>query len=321
MDSSSRSEPRVSTAADPSPIHRRDRAVVWVLALTLVLNLAVAMAKVAYGQWANVLSIKADGFHSVTDSANNVIGIVAIALAGRPADSGHPYGHQKFELLAAGAIGLSLLTMAWEVAKSAVLRLTGHATEAPQIGVGAFVVLVVTLIVNFGVARYERGQGERLNSSFLLSDSAHTRSDVLVTIAVLLTVAFVKLGFPMLDVFAALGVAGFIAWAGVGVLRHNLNPLADAAQLDRAHIERIVCDVPGVASAHKIRTRGTPGHVYVDLHVQIAPHLDVVRAHRVTHWVIDAIKKSMPGVGDVVVHTEPARPEQPYKPLPDEIAH
>jgi cation diffusion facilitator family transporter len=300
------------------PRHR-DRRAVRVLLVTLLLNLAVASAKVGYGRWAHVLSIEADGFHSVTDAANNVIGVVAIVLAGRPADSGHPYGHQKFELLAAGVVGLSLLTMAWEVAKTAVLRWTSGSTDVPHIGPGAFVVLVVTLLVNLWVARYERREGERLHSGFLLTDSAHTRSDVLVSLAVLLTVVFVKLGYPALDVVAALAVAAFIAWAGIGVLRHNLDPLADAAQLDKQEIERIVCAVPGVASAHKIRTRGTPGHVYVDLHVQIAPHLDVVRAHRVTHWVIDAIQREIAGVQDVVVHTEPARPEQSYKPLPEDV--
>lgn len=302
------------------PPSQRDRRAVRVLLITLLLNLAVALAKVLYGRWANVLSIEADGFHSVTDAANNVVGVVAIVLAGRPADSGHPYGHQKFELLAAGVVGLSLLTMAWQVAKTAVLRWTGGGAELPRIGPGAFAVLVVTLLVNLWVARYERKEGERLQSRFLLTDAAHTRSDVFVSVAVLLTVVFVKLGYPALDVVAALFVSGFIAWAGIGVLRHNLDPLADAAQLDKQQIERIVCNVPGVASAHKIRTRGTPGHVYVDLHVQIAPHLDVVKAHQVTHWVIDAIQGEIAGVRDVVVHTEPARPEQRYKPLPEDVA-
>jgi len=59
-----------------------------------------------------------------------------------------------------------------------------------------------------------------------------------------------------------------------------------------------------------------PGSIYVDLHIQVAPHLTVVDGHRVTHWVIDAIKHSFSGVRDVLVHTEPARPDQPYKPMP-----
>lgn len=292
-----------------------------VLYLTLVLNLAVAALKVSYGYFADVLSLRADGFHSLTDAANNVVGLVSISLASRPADRGHPYGHHKIELLAAGLVGVTLLVLAYDVLKSAIVRLLYESSyELPQIGGGAFVVLGFTLLVNMGVARYERLQGEKLGSSFLLSDAAHTRSDVLVTCGVLLAVLFVRLGFPVLDLVAAIAVAGFIAWAGIGVLRHNLQYLADSAQIERESIETIVLRVPGVAGTHKIRTRGTPGAIYVDLHIQIAPHLDVVRAHRVTHSVIDAIKQSIPGVIDVLVHTEPARPGQHYVPLPDDGA-
>jgi divalent metal cation (Fe/Co/Zn/Cd) transporter len=100
------------------------------------------------------------------------------------------------------------------------------------------------------------------------------------------------------------------------VLWRNLGYLTDAALADPRNIERLVLEVPGVASAHKIRTRGTPMRVYVDLHIQIAPALTVVDAHRVTHWVIDAIKRGLPEVVDVMVHTEPAAPDAPYRPMP-----
>jgi cation diffusion facilitator family transporter len=168
------------------------------------------------------------------------------------------------------------------------------------------------------IAGYERRQGERLDSPFLLSDSAHTRSDVLVTIGVMITVALVELGYPKLDVITAFGIAGFIAWAGIGVLRSNLGYLSDTAMMDATVVEAVATKVPGVASAHKIRTRGAPGAIHVDLHIQIAPHLNVVQAHRVTHWVIEAIKREITGVTDVLVHTEPAAEGEPYNPLPDE---
>jgi cation diffusion facilitator family transporter len=177
-------------------------------------------------------------------------------------------------------------------------------------------VLVVTFLVNVFVATYERRMGERLNSPFLLSDAAHTRSDVLVTFGVLVTAVLVQLGYPRLDAVAALPIAGFIAWAGIGVLRNNINYLADARAVDTGIVERAVLAVPGVASTHKIRTRGAPGAIHVDLHIQIARHLDVVEAHRVTHWVIESIKREVPGVMDVLVHTEPAAPGQPFNPLP-----
>jgi cation diffusion facilitator family transporter len=289
------------------------RRVIWI---TLALNLAVAAAKIAYGTAANALSIQADGFHSLTDSANNFVGLFGVWLASRPADEGHPYGHHKFEVIAAGIVGLSLLAMAFEVARGAVERLSGGPAVLPTIDAGAFVVLLSTLAMNLGVARWEHARGRALESPFLLSDATHTRSDVFVTLGVLLTVVFVRSGYTVMDVLSAFAIACFIAWAGIGVLRENLGYLADSVVLDPKKIVEVVCDVPGVASAHKIRTRGMPGSVYVDLHIQIAPHLTVVEGHQVTHWVIDAIRRRFSGVRDVVIHTEPARPEQPYKPLP-----
>ncbi len=296
----------------------RQRAIRRVILLTFALNLAVAGAKITYGTIANALSIRADGFHSLTDSANNVVGLIGLWLAARPADRGHPYGHHKFEVVAAGIVGVSLLLMAFDVARGAIQRLFEAGSALPTIDAGAFIVLVVTLAVNSFVATYQRRRGEQLESVFLVSDAMHTRSDVVVTLGVLVTVGLVQLGYANADLIAALVISGFIAAAGLSVLKKNLGYLADAALLAPEHVAKIVLGVGGVAGTHKIRTRGSPGKVYVDLHIQIAPHLDVVRAHKVTHSVIDAIKAGIPGVHDVLVHTEPARPEQPYPPLPDE---
>jgi cation diffusion facilitator family transporter len=290
------------------------RRIIW---LTLALNLAVALAKIVYGSWSSALSVRADGFHSLTDAINNLVGLVGVALASRPADAEHPYGHAKFEILASGVVGLSLLGMAYDVIANGIARIHGGA-PAPKLDGGVFLVLALTLAVNFGVSRFERRRGEELGSAFLLSDAAHTSSDVLVTLGVMVTMAMVALGYPRLDVLAAFVVAGFIAWAGVDVLRSNLRYLADHRALKPEVIEQVVLKVPGVAGAHKIRTRGSPGAIHVDLHIQIARHLDVVNAHRVTHWVIDAIRREVPGVTDVLVHTEPAREGQPYNPLPAE---
>jgi len=298
----------------------RARGIQRVLVWTLALNLGVAAAKIGYGHAVHALSIRADGFHSLTDSTNNLVGLGGVWIASRPADAGHPYGHHKFEVLAAGVVGLSLLGMAFDVAKGGIDRLRGLPAPLPEIGPAAFAVIVVTLLVNVCVARWERRRGIELGSVMLESDALHTISDVLVTLGVLVSVALVRAGFPLVDVIAAIGVAGFIAWAGIGVLRTNLGYLADAARLDPAPIIAVARTVPGVAGAHKVRTRGMPGSIYVDLHIQVARHLTVVDAHRVTHWVIDAIKREFPGVRDVLVHTEPAEPGLPYPPFPPDDA-
>ncbi len=294
----------------------RTRAVRRVIWITLALNVAVAASKIAYGRFANALAIQADGFHSTTDSVNNIAGLIGIWMASRPPDEGHPYGHHKFEIVASVLVGLSLLAMAYDVVYGAVGRLMGKGTALPHIGVGAFVVLGVTLVVNVFVAAYENRRGKELDSTFLVSDATHTRSDVLVTLGVLVASVLVGLGYAVFDVVAAGVVAVFIAWAGISVLRHNIGYLADAARVDESRVRAIVLGVPGVAATHKIRTRGVPGSIYMDLHIQIAPHLDVVQAHQVTHWVVDALKEGIAGVANVTVHTEPAGPDEPYPPLP-----
>jgi cation diffusion facilitator family transporter len=297
----------------------RARAVRRVLLLTLVFNVVVAALKLAYGTWTDALALVADGFHSLTDGSNNLVGLAGVWLSSRPPDQKHPYGHHKVEVLAASIVGASLLLMAWEVLSGALERFqSGGGTS--RVDLGTALVLLLTLVVNASVARYEARRGRELDSAFLLSDAAHTRSDILVTVGVMLGAGLVYLGLPWADPVAAVCVAIFIVIAGVSVLRQNLDYLLDAAPLDEAVVQKLACGIAGVASAHKVRTRGAPHAIHVDLHIQIAPHLDVVQAHQVTHWVIDAVKQGIPGVLDVVVHTEPAREGEPYPALPHDMA-
>lgn len=287
----------------------RVRRVRFVLIVTLGLNVAVAAAKIAYGYLAHALSIRADGFHSATDGLNNVVALIGIWIASRPPDRGHPYGHRKFEFFAATLIGLSLLFVAVDVLRDALGRLAGTA-PLPDIDATAFWILGVTWAVNLFVAVYEARMGRKLKSPVLESDASHTRSDVLVTAGVLTAVIFTRLGYPEIDVVAAIVVAGFVAWAGAGVLRQNVAYLADAAPLDAEHVLEVVRRVPGVLSAHHVRSRGAPGHVFVDLHIHIPPHLNVVEAHDITHRAMDTLRQQIPGIADVTIHTEPALPDE-----------
>jgi cation diffusion facilitator family transporter len=298
---------------------RRGLEIRRVLFVTLLLNLLVAVAKLVYGTLTHTQSLRADGFHSLTDGTNNLLGLVSVWWSLRPPDKEHPYGHQRMEVIAGSVVGASLILVAWEVASGAIARWGGDAAP-PQPDVGSVAVMLVTLLINVGVARYEARKARQLGSAFLESDASHTASDVLVTLGVLLTLAGVWLGLHWLDSVAAVVIAAFILATGVRVLLRNVDYLMDAAQVDEERVRAIARAVPGVASAHKVRTRGAPGAIHVDLHIQIARHLDVVQAHEVTHWVIDAVKREIDGARDVVVHTEPAADGAVYPELPERMA-
>lgn len=284
-------------AQDPSP--RAVRRVLWI---TLALNLAVAAAKLAVGVLVRSISMVADGFHSLTDSASNVAGLVGISAAARPPDEDHPYGHRRFETLAALLIGGLLALTAWEVFKSALERLTTGTT--PQATPLSFVVMGTTMAVNWAVSTYERRRGETLGSQLLLADATHTRSDIYTSFAVLASLGATRAGFPQLDLLAALVITAFIGRAAFGILRENAMVLADAAVLPREEVARVAQAVPGVESVHKIRTRGHPRAAHADLHVQVRADLRLDQAHVIGHMVSDRLRREL-GIRDVVVHVEP----------------
>jgi cation diffusion facilitator family transporter len=294
-----------ATATSPGGGHdeARWRGVRAVLLVTLALNLAVAGAKVVVGYLFGLLSLTADGIHSTIDGLNNVVGLVAVASASRPPDVDHPYGHRKFETFAATGIAFFLVVAATGLIREAFERRQGGAT--PETGLITYAVAIGTIAVNAGVTRYERRRGRELRSEFLVADAAHTASDVLITVAVIAAMVAVDLKVSSFDFYAALGIAALILFTAGKLALRGLGVLSDQVAIDVREIERIVRAVEGVRACHKIRTRGPQGHVFADLHVQVDPEASVREGHRIAHLVVDAIRREIPGVQDVVTHLEP----------------
>lgn len=279
---------------------RRVKGVLWAV---LALNLAVAVAKLAVGWLTGSVSITADGYHSVSDGASNVVGLIGVAWASRPTDTGHPYGHRKYETLAAVGIAALLFLVAFNVGREAVERLLKPAV--PEVTAASFAVMLATMAVNITVMRYERGEGRRLGSEILLADARHTRSDIVVSSSVLATLVAIRLGAPVLDVITAFMVAGFIAWAGLNVLRENMEVLADRAPVSEHDIQTICRQVSGVRECHRIRSRGRPDDIYIDLHVLLERQLSLEQAHDIASRIEHGLKQHIHGVRDVTVHIEP----------------
>lgn len=280
------------------------RRVLWVV---LVLNAAVALAKLVVGWMSSSISMVADGFHSLTDGASNVVGLIALSIARRPADADHPYGHRKFETLAALIIGALLALTAWEVLESCFerLRLGGEPEASPL----AFAVMLVTIAVNLAVSSGERRAARRHESRLLHADSVHTRSDVYSSLAVVASLIAARLGFPHLDLIAAVLITLVIGRAAFEILRDSGMLLTDTAILPAERIEAIALEVPEVVSVHKIRSRRGPRGGHADLHVQLPGDLPLEEAHEIGHRVADLLRREL-GVPDVLVHVEPPEPRE-----------
>jgi cation diffusion facilitator family transporter len=293
----------VNPAAGLDP-ERRYLAVSRVLIRVLLLNVSVAFAKIAFGYASGAISILSDGFHSLTDSASNIVGLIGVKAAGRPPDADHPYGHRKYETVAAAAVIVFLLLVVVEVLRNAFNHLSGRAAPL-EISLASFVVMLVTVSVNLVVIVYEGRAAERLASEVLMADAIQTQGDLWTSITVIVALAGARFGLPILDPLAALVVAGFIGYSGYQIALATTGILSDRIVIADTDLERVVIGVPGVLGCHQIRTRGSADHVFLDLHVWLPPEMPLIDAHELSHVVKDRLMARYPQIADAIIHIEP----------------
>ncbi len=269
----------------------------------LFLNLAVAVAKLIYGRRSGAIAITADGVHSLLDASSNVIGLVGIAVARRPPDANHPYGHRKYETFAALGIATMMFFGCQHLAIEAFERL--REPRIPQVSLAGFVVLISTLLVNLAVVWIERRAARRLESELLLADATHTASDLLASLVVLASFAAALWGIAWADVAATVVVLVLILRAGLHILMGTLSTLSDERRIDPHLVESAALEDPEVLEAHNVRSRGPGDDIHLDLHILVDPRMAIAEAHAIGHRVERRLRERWPGLTDVVVHVEP----------------
>jgi cation diffusion facilitator family transporter len=281
----------------------RTQEIRQVLIFVLVLNWLIALAKVMVGYWTDVNSMLADGFHSFSDGSSNIIGLIGIWVAAKPKDREHLYGHKKYETFASVGIAILLILVCNNILHGSIERFFNLVT--PDVNIYSFGIMLITIIVNVGVATYEYRKGKQTNSDILISDSMHTGADILTSFSVILALVAVKLGYPIVDPIGSVFIALFIAYAAFRILRESCRVLCDTVILDIKEIKKVVKEVKGVIDCHKIRSRGRIDDIHIDLHVLLKKDMHIDEAHNISYEIESEIKKKFPGVTDVLVHLEP----------------
>ncbi len=277
---------------------------IWVLWIIMGLNFGVAIFKIAIGTIANSGSIIADGYHSLSDGSGNIVGIVGLSIAGRPIDNNHPYGHKKFETISSMIIGMLLFVVGSKVAFNSITNIIHPKT--PEISMISFIVMISTLIVNIFVVIYERSQGIKLSSDVLVSDSEHTKSDVLITCGVIVTMILLQMGVPpIIDGCVSLLISLFIFKASFEIFMEATKTLTDSAVLNSEEIYEVTMSCEEVKECHKIRSRGRKDEVFIDLHVLVTPDMKVSEAHALQHKIENVLKSKFGSQTSTIIHLEP----------------
>jgi len=282
-------------------------AVRRVLVGLLVANLAVLAAKVSVGVVSGSLAVLGDALHSSVDAIYNMLGLIVVRVAAQAPDENHPYGHGKFESLGVLAVVVFLSITCFELVRGAVQRLAGggHAIEMSDQGLA---VLVGTLGVNVFIAWYENRRGHELSSELLIADAAATRTDVFVTIGVLIGVLFARQGYLWVDPIIAIAVAILMVRVGYQIFARTVPVLVDERAIPERVIRHTAQGVDGVKSAYDIRSRGGRGGGagvrYAEVTIAVDRDANVAAAHAIADKVEERLKQELE-LNTVTVHVEP----------------
>ncbi len=268
------------------------------------INLCISLAKLICGFLTNTLSMVADGFHSILDTIANLVGIAGVTASLRPPDDKYPYGHKKFEALAAIAISFMMFTASLHVFTEVIDRYIQPEGKHPEVGLASYIVIIGSMIVSYLVHKYEHKQAHALDSSLLEADAKHTFSDVLTSVAVLAALIGAHFKLYFVDALASLCVVCFILKGGYEIIISHMGPLVDAAVHDPKSIAEIALQIPGVIGVHKVRSRGAKDQSYIDMHIEVSGDITIKEGHKIAVIVEQTLKEKLQGLFEVSVHLD-----------------
>lgn len=274
-----------------------------VLVYTLILNSIVALAKIIYGHFSSSIAMLSDGYHSLFDGVSNVIGIIGIWISSNPPDKEHPYGHRKYETLFTIVIGVMIFLTCFQILKKVYNSFfDSHKAMVTDI---SFAVMLLTLFINIIVMKYESNKGRQLGSEFLIADANHTKSDVFISVSVIISLILTKAGYTFADTLIGIVLSFLIASIGFKILKEASDVLVDKICINTSAIESVVNSIEGVKGCRDIRTRGSSSYTYLDLQVLVDGDMSTEKSHNIADKVEKKIKDEFSNVVDIVVHIEP----------------
>ncbi|MBI5395802.1 MAG: cation transporter [Verrucomicrobia bacterium] len=275
----------------------------------IIANAVLVVAKFVGGILGHSTALIADAFHSLTDVVSSTGLAWSLRTAAKPADPEHPYGHGKIESIAATVIAGVLLLVVIGISYGAWGRL-----QHPELLKGptalALVVALVSIAIKEALFQYKLSIGRRLDSSSLIAEAWHHRSDAFSSIAATLGIGGAIAGgerWRVLDPIAAFVVAGIMSVMAVGIFRRSTLELMDT-QVPAETLEKIrasAAAVPGVLLVEKTHARKSGLNILVEIHIEVDDHMTVRESHRLGHAVEVRVRRDVPRVEQVLVHIEP----------------
>ena len=278
--------------------------------ISMATNVILTVAKFAAGVVAHSGAMISDAVHSASDIFSGLIVLIGVRISSKAPDDKHPYGHERFECVAALLLSGILALVGGTIGLNAVKDIiSGRAQEMEAPGLLALIAAVVSIAVKESLFWYTRGYAKKYRSTALHAEAWHQRSDALSSVGALIGIAGARLGVPVMEPIASLIIALFILRVAVRIFRDAVDQMVDHS-CDRKTEDAFrttALEQPGVRGVELLRTRMFGNRVYVDLEIAADPALTLAAAHEIAEQVHDAIEKTYPEVKHIMVHVNPAK--------------
>ena len=277
--------------------------------VTIIGNILLSVMKLIAGFIAHSNAMISDAIHSASDVFSTFVVIIGIKLASKKADKEHPYGHERLECVAAIVLSMVLFITGFGIGAAALKNITsGDYNNIVVPGILALVAAIVSIVSKEAMYWYTRYNAKRIDSSALMADAWHHRSDAFSSIGALIGIAGARLGFPIMDSIASLIIFVFIIKAAYDIFKDAIDKMVDHACDDDTvnQIRECVMKHEDVLGIDMLQTRIFGNKIYVDVEISTDGSYTLSKAHTIAESVHDDIEKSFPKVKHIMVHVNPA---------------
>lgn len=277
--------------------------------ITIVQNVLLSVFKLFAGIFAHSNAMISDAVHSASDVFSTIIVIIGVKLASKESDKEHPYGHERLECVAAIVLSIVLLYTGIKIGSQAVKDIIGGNYQSLQKpGMLALVAAVVSIVTKEIMYWYTRHYAKKIDSSALMADAWHHRSDALSSVGALVGIGGAMMGFPVMDSIASIVIFVFIAKAAYDIFKDAMDKMVDHSCDDETEKEMrdFVLAQKEVLSVDLLHTRIFGNKIYVDVEIGVNGSYTLRQAHEIAEEVHEGIEKNFPKVKHVMVHVNPA---------------
>ena len=285
-----------------------ERTAVRVSMVSVVGNALLSLFKILAGILAHSGAMVSDAVHSASDVFSSIIVIIGVKISARDSDRDHPYGHERFECVAAIVLAVTLFITGLFIGHAALEKLGGGAQEIAVPGLLALVAAAVSIAVKEAMYWYTRHYAKKLDSGALMADAWHHRSDALSSVGALIGIAGARMGHPVLEPVASLVICVFILKAAFDIFRDAIGKMVDHSCSEDTEQALLRCagEQPGVLGVDMLQTRVFGSRIYVDIEIRADGQLPLEQSHAIAERVHTAIETRFPKVKHIMVHVNPA---------------